>query len=472
MPKLPLLIVCLALACHSTKDLPIRARVDSSSAIHDVQYGTLDVNPPNSSPYERVHFEFDPVVDAFDAEMDSPGPHDYLLASMELDDRGSLFLPEQLDRVRELIATNGEKNGVIVIVFAHGWKHNATPCDDNLACFRKVLRHLTFTEDRRAGAGRGRQVIGVYVGWRGLSSCREPAKELSFWERKRTAERVGSAVGRDVLQAVHQSVLALQAGGRTNSTLVIVGHSFGAALVYRAAEPYLNQELSHARRVAQAGKNTVLPAVKGFGNLVVLVNPAFEAERLNPLVKLVGNINRSKLTFADTQPPRIVVVSSTRDWPTHLAFPIGRFLSLISHPADLLRWPPYWARYVITAGNYPPFHTHRAEAIVKLDVENDTTARFDNCYQGALLSTYAGCGCSAPSFKDALPERGIRYGLGAGAGEKIGNVRLEPTSRHVQNSSLWVVSAERDVSSGHGDVFNPTFVSFLHALIEDVITGE
>lgn len=470
MHRFVFLLAVVALACTSTKDEPIRARVDASNEIVDVPYGSVNGDLLNRSPYERVRFEFDAAPDSFEAEMDSPGPHQFLLAALELDDRGSLFRPDQLDTVRKMIATEGAERGAIVFVFVHGWKHNATPCDQNLACFRKVLTHLTYTEDRRAGTADARRVIGIYVGWRGLSSCREPAKELSFWARKRAAERIGGAVARDALQTIQQSVLALRrnAAGR-DSTLIIVGHSFGAALVYRAAEPYLNQELSYARRHVRAKQEAVLPGISGFADLVVLVNPAFEAERLNPLVKLVRAVKRDALRFNDTQVPRLVVVSSVGDLPTHFAFPVGRFLSLVSHPADLLRWPPYWARYLITAGNYRPFHTHRAEALVKLASSTETEVTSDNCHTGTLPATYKSCGCKAPSFADALRQRGVTYGLAAGGGEKIGNVRLEPTPRHVPNAPVWVISARRDVSSGHGDVFNPTFVSFLHALIEDVI---
>src|SRR5207302_7550080 len=52
----------------------------------------------------------------------------------------------------------------MVVLYVHGWKHNAAADDTDLMHFRHLVSDLT---EQEAKAGRFRQVVGVYVGWPG-----------------------------------------------------------------------------------------------------------------------------------------------------------------------------------------------------------------------------------------------------------------------------------------------------------------
>ena len=116
-----------------------------------------------------------------------------------------------------------------------------------------------------------RKLVGVYAGWRGLSATLEPFKELSFWERKSTAHKVGGygaitelLVDLEHLQQAGNDSLAANA---PRTELIIVGHSFGGAAVYSAIS-----EIVTARFVDTVKHGVPL---KPLGDQVILLDPAF-----------------------------------------------------------------------------------------------------------------------------------------------------------------------------------------------------
>src|SRR5207248_2545144 len=81
--------------------------------------------------------------------------------------------------------------------------------------------------------------------------------------------------------------------GQNLSSLVFVGHSFGAALLYSAVEDRLLERKEH-----WSSGQSRHDFIRGVGDLVVLVNPAFEAERYRPFDDLL----RTR-TFSPQQVP-------------------------------------------------------------------------------------------------------------------------------------------------------------------------
>jgi len=72
----------------------------------------------------------------------------FRLGIVELDDQGRFWNRAQYDQVvADLRRVYNASAGVQTIVFVHGWKHSASLCDSNLACFRELLA------DFAAGAG-------------------------------------------------------------------------------------------------------------------------------------------------------------------------------------------------------------------------------------------------------------------------------------------------------------------------------
>jgi hypothetical protein len=131
----------------------------------------------------------------------------------------------------------------------------------------------SFEQTARAEAevGSERPVIGIFVGWRGLSIYGAWLTNLTFWNRKTAALRVALGSVRDLFGRLRQ----FRQRRDKDSTLVVVGHSFGGLIVYSAlvqslVELALFSEIDHIE--------------PSFANLVLLVNPAFEAPVMPVLV--------------------------------------------------------------------------------------------------------------------------------------------------------------------------------------------
>jgi hypothetical protein len=80
--------------------------------------------------------------------------------------------PQQINRVMEYLKKLSQaEGGLTLIVFVHGWKHNARADDDNVREFRQALEAAAFMEQaamEKASVARHR-IVGIYVSWRGLS---------------------------------------------------------------------------------------------------------------------------------------------------------------------------------------------------------------------------------------------------------------------------------------------------------------
>jgi hypothetical protein len=239
------------------------------------------------------------------------------LAIVEFDDQGRCYDRRQMEALAGWIDGVADRD-VIIVVLVHGWKHDARSDDTNLASFREVLAQAVAHEAAEAGAG-ARPVLGVFVGWRGVSFYDRPdiLDNLTFWDRQGAGRRVAVGSVRELFGRFrHYRNRRKDAGGAP--LLVIVGHSFGGMIVYSA----LAQSLIEA---ATAPARAVSPR---FADLVLLVNPAVEAARYLPIYDLVQS--RMSQQMGTDQPPVFVCATAANDWATGLAFPIGNALSLVT----------------------------------------------------------------------------------------------------------------------------------------------
>lgn len=276
---------------------------------------------------------------------------EYLLGFVELDDQGWLWDRAQLYAVIDALSEAGTHQDLLTVVFVHGWKHNATVCDTNVACFREVLLRLADIEAIAAEReGRDpRRVAGIYVGWRGLSVQGRYLSNISFYNRKTTAQRVGARGAAEVLLRLedlletHRTVVRPGADSR----LVIVGHSFGGAVVYSA----LSQLLMERSLEATGG---AAGAPRQFADLVVLVNPAFEAALYEPLFEIVTE----RAFYPREQRPILAILTSEGDQATGRAFPAGRTLATVFQKHR----DRYQKRADLQAvGHFEPFVSHELE---------------------------------------------------------------------------------------------------------------
>ncbi|MFL6246777.1 MAG: hypothetical protein ACJ74H_12175 [Thermoanaerobaculia bacterium] len=307
----------------------------SCSTVGNVQYRTDSIPAkaaPGQAPAERPQTTIE-ITDA------------YALGIVEFDDQGRYWNRNAAEDVLRHINRAGIYDPVNVVVYIHGWKHNATSCDQNLVCFRETLRYLSLR-------GGSQKVIGVYVGWRGALTHASVLKEFTFWNRKAAAHRIGRGDLVEFLarlDALNTRMNTRHSRLRENS-LVLIGHSLGAAMLYSSI-----QQILIARTVAE-----VLPVqpeghsfsrifgrqpLTGFGDLVVLVNPAFEAG-------LYGGLREFWTANSYENPPVLLTISSTGDFANTNIFPVGRGIAAVF---ESFRDDEQKRQYTTSIGNYLPF---------------------------------------------------------------------------------------------------------------------
>ncbi len=314
------------------------------------------------------------------------------MAVIEFDDQGNLFDPLAYEQIKQQLIQIHKDSGALVILFAHGWRHNADfdPEDGNLRDFSHKMLKLNILDKHSCGstACQGRHTVGVFLAWRGVSASLEPFESMSFWNRKKAAHRIGQngvpivISDLDTIRARHfpvrvpegepdttikntcaldksdcvftaddnnhvtvnceidaNSCQEISADGKKKTIctikaevrdclktvpnvtefkrinkLVLVGHSFGGAMLYSATQQLMQKDLSsmtNARTVSRT-----------LADLIIIINPAFEAS-------LFTNIfdQSQQLAFSKTQSPILSIFTSKGDGATKKLFKWGRTLS-------------------------------------------------------------------------------------------------------------------------------------------------
>jgi len=279
------------------------------------------------------------------------GSENYTLGFVEFDDQGQLFDRNQLDSLTEALYSDVNSKDLLLIVFVHGWRHNSEESDENLAEFKKILKGTSSLETAvsKSDNRNARKVVGVYLGWRGLSVNAPGLTFFTFWDRKNTAHKVGHSGVIEVLSKLEmiknvRNQKLRDPGSPAPTQLVVIGHSFGGAVLYSALSQVLMDRFIHPdQNVGVDGD------VAGFGDLVVLVNPAFEALQFSTLRQM-----SNKRTYFNTQLPVLAVMTSEADTATGFWFPFGRFFSTL--PEKYYGDEKSADRTAL--GHYDPFITH------------------------------------------------------------------------------------------------------------------
>lgn len=224
---------------------------------------------------------------------------------------------------------------------------------------------------------------------------------------------------------------------------MVIGHSFGGAIVYSSISQGVAEQI---RRDAQ--NSSAYPPI---ADLVVLVNPAFEAMRLQSLYSFSRN-----LEYADAQRPRLMIVTTKADTPTRAVFPLGRRLGTLfqSYPDD------YSQDQDVTAiGHYEPFITHQLKLSnceaeqPKFTLEGagrPLSMCFKNGVQSLLLTR-----CDTDKDCDDVTDG--HYIIRGPAGNFIPH-----------RFPIYNIRTTESVMDGHVDIWNPRMKFFLFSLLEEV----
>jgi hypothetical protein len=164
----------------------------------------------------------------------------YELAIVEFDDQGRCYDRGQMDGMAarlDTLAPEAVSKGqdVILVAFVHGWKHDTRSDDDNLLAFRVLLKEtVDYEKATSATAGKPRPVLGVFVGWRGLSDfgLGDAVANATFWGRQAAGQRVAVGSVRELFGRLrHYRNRRRKDEG--NPLLVIVDHSFGGMIQHQ-----------------------------------------------------------------------------------------------------------------------------------------------------------------------------------------------------------------------------------------------
>jgi hypothetical protein len=407
-------------------------------------YHTLDGSLKNCV----AHPEQDTCLQSYYQEYDG-----FDLAFAEFSERGNAFNDKYQKKVLEQVKKQAtEENGIVLITFIHGWKHNASNDDDNLKQFKeslgtisKLLRKQSLLDKRR--------LVGVYIGWRGANVDFPVLKEMTFWDRKQVAEEVGKGgVTEFLLELDHvinrKPPIASEDKKANrepdNNIMVVIGHSFGGAIVVSA----LNEVLME-RAINTTRKNGY---IRNLGDGIILLNPAIEANQALNLVE--ATLLQDKLQ--SEQRPLLISLSSDADWATHKAFPFGQTLSLIAtwRQTDLDR-DYYYDRQkpdqvfklkeehldTTAVGNFAPFLSHHLSST---ELQGKTEFNLVPCKNDPSLCEPAGWT----------------------------TLSGQPTIRTPENFPLFFIRTDSTIMKGHNDIFNDKVRSFLYTVIDNVVRNK
>jgi len=394
-----------------------------------------------------------------------PDKGDYFLSFVEFDDQGWFADRRQMDALFALLKDQKDKNReTLIYVYAHGWKHNASACDNNVVCFSRLLERLDLVEKklRTDESAQERTVVGVYVGWRGLPFG-SAFNNLSFWSRKDTAARVGRGGVFELLTRLNDYRDSRQAGKETDplrTQLIITGHSFGGLVVYSALSHAL---MERAARTTPDINGTQYDQAKSFGDFVMLVNPAFEGSLYEPLFHIATN-----RCYDKKQRPVTMIVTSEADSATRVAFPIGRGLSTILQHA---KSPQQRESILKTIGHNPRYVTHdltdESGSGEQAKVVDDSqcgcpylepTAVWNQQSLMNLMGASAAVVLGANDYSGRVPEASDPIKLTSVSGKSTG-------SPYAANYPYLVVKTDEKLIPNHNAIYNERFTTFTQAFM-------
>jgi hypothetical protein len=389
--------------------------------------------------------------------------HDYLLGFIEFDDQGLLWERCQMNAVLNKLEDDSTSEDLMIVVFVHGWKHSAKPNDDNIKTFRNLLSGLSDTDalSNKKKKEKPRKVVGIYLGWRGASITVPLLEDLTFWNRKETAHKVGRGEVTEVLSRLdrirRENDFGPHVKGRTR--LIVIGHSFGGAVVNSALAQILENRFVETNAPANSQG-----AVEGFGDLVVMINPAFEALQFSSLSDMAAE----RGLYPIRQRPVVMILTSEADWATGMAFPLGRYFPLLSEKtrgkvertnAAIVGKEEKISEsdaYLDTVGHFKPYLTHDLyyQSGHKTNTQSSSTATKETAEE----ATKANVNMILKAISAWTNDR-------QGSKIQLGPLTLKRFDNSVGRNPYLNVRVSKDLIPNHNDITNPDLVKFIGQVI-------
>ncbi len=432
MSRLPLAIIAAALLTSCVENRPYRLNLTRNDT-YETKF------PGQQAPTESLN----------------ANGNKFRLSFVEFDEKGDFW-----DRAQLAIAADAIKHApkpVLLVVFIHGWHHNAAdrpPGGQNpgdVETFQCLLSQLAASQSTEA-----LQVHGVYLGWRGRL-MQGPLDYLSFLDRKAAAARVA---GTPVTETIFELIRQARRRAPTMSKTVVIGHSFGALVLEKAmAQAVAGSVL--AQDAQNPGGSFNAPA-----DLILLVNSAAEsiyAKELTDMFRAVGHRGHIR-----PDRPLFVSITSETDSATRSAFPVGTLLPNLfarrhydwkadrGQTSDNVSQHDYVTK---TPGHNELLFTHR------IDPEGPPPLRT------ATKPDRAHCGIGNPAFEANLSDpQGLRFRTLDPAHPddfewwRFVSLADLPDHPNLKLTPYWVMHVPKAIINQHSPIFTPEGCALMAAL--------
>jgi hypothetical protein len=280
-----------------------------------------------------------------------------------------------------------------------------------------------------------------------------------------------------MVEQTAEESLELQRGARgAKVRMLIIGHSFGGLIVFNAISEYLIESLTEeGQGSTEASHGAATP--QRFGDMVVLLNPAFEATRYTPLQRVAA-----RRDYDHYQAPLLVLITSTADTATRRFFNLGRRVnSFFEHEAskeetianvntpghvegyithELTRSPEQQAGATPCRAWVPPKTVEDMRSNLKLEAE-------------AAQAFFAAQGTRNDSHQITLKPGWVRTFCNQTTLKHVVRPvsKDSPYQQNHPNVSIWNVRTDSSIIAGHSDINGPLLTNFIRQLYHDSATS-
>lgn len=225
--------------------------------------------------------------------------------------------------------------------------------------------------------------------------------------------------------------------------LVITGHSFGGMVIYSALYHSMMERAAKGESVRGSVTAVQYDIARSFGDIVLLVNPAFEGTMYEPLFNIATN-----RCYQKSQRPVMMIATSKADSATRVAFPIGRAISTVNEHATSSEQRKSMLK---TIGREVRYKTHDL-TLSKGDMTADE-------------SDGSACGCPhlLPTSKvtlDTVLNGSIGSMLSNNYGKGLNLTPAAANSKYATNYPYLVVTTDAEIIAGHNAIYNNKFTTF------------
>lgn len=374
---------------------------------------------------------------------DSTNSYSYSLSFVEMNDEGLFVEQAQVDRLLADLQSKISHTDTTILLYVHGWNHNASTGDTNVACFEELLKATAIMQSTYLSSDHvsPRAVYGIYVGWPGVVYAKDWLNTtLSYFGRQSAADRVGE---RGALLELFSKIGELRdQSGPHETKFVVISHSLGARLTYKALRPVMQHS-------AYEPGNEKKPFV---ADLSIMVNPALSADEHTALAALIKKQAEQETVKAQ---PGFVIATSEKDEVLSGIFPFTQKLASFVRGDYMLADK----RRTLPLGLFNDYVTH----FLKLE------GRYDNSRGGSGCPTLKYDKLEIVNGKKRVKSAAEFYDYNvikhydSGGNEIYRTVLTESSNR--SRGAIMVVKVSGDIIPNHNDIFTSPFVDFISRII-------